>query len=241
MKASSTLIPSSTVILLRQGEDSIESLLLQKNKAITFGGSWVFPGGRLEGSDFDTDLECEYASEASAVVRECVEETGLEINPANLIPLSCWITPVIRPKRFKTIFFIYDATHLSDKIKIDQGEIVDWRWMPIDTAVKQHQAKELVLSGPAFVTLSEFAVYNSLENLIDTVTPSSVKPFAPRVQLSRTGAICLYHGDECYELLNDHHTSDDEAMLEKIENCSQKHRLYMDKLTAWKYVHSLTD
>jgi len=215
--------------------------MLQKNKAITFGGSWVFPGGRLEDSDFDTSLNCEYASEASAVVRECVEETGLEINPAFLIPLSCWITPVIRPKRFKTIFFIYDATRLSDKVKIDQGEIVDWRWMPIESAVKQHQAKELVLSGPAFVTLSEFAAYGSLEELLDAVKPSPLKPFAPRVQLSNSGAICLYHGDECYDMLDDHQTSDDPAMLEKIENCSQKHRLYMDKLTAWKYVHNLPD
>ena len=38
-------IPAATVVLLRDGDDGIELLMLKKNSKITFGGMWVFPGG----------------------------------------------------------------------------------------------------------------------------------------------------------------------------------------------------
>ncbi|HBX73628.1 MAG TPA: hypothetical protein DEG86_11640, partial [Halieaceae bacterium] len=45
--------PASTVVLLRDGPEGLETLLLKRNKALLFaGGYWVFPGGALEASDW---------------------------------------------------------------------------------------------------------------------------------------------------------------------------------------------
>lgn len=44
--------PASTVVLLRDSPEGLETLLLRRNKALLFaGGYWVFPGGALEPQD----------------------------------------------------------------------------------------------------------------------------------------------------------------------------------------------
>ena len=46
--------PASTVVLLRDSDSGLETLLLKRNKALLFaGGLWVFPGGALDPEDFD--------------------------------------------------------------------------------------------------------------------------------------------------------------------------------------------
>ena len=44
----SALIPAATVVLLREGDCGVEVLMLRKNSKITFGGMWVFPGGKID-------------------------------------------------------------------------------------------------------------------------------------------------------------------------------------------------
>src|SRR6478735_7867017 len=46
-------IPAATVILLRDSNGGIETLMLRRNSKIAFGGMWVFPGGRVEEGDDD--------------------------------------------------------------------------------------------------------------------------------------------------------------------------------------------
>src|SRR5260221_4220681 len=45
-------VPAATVVLVRDGADGLETLLLRRNSKIAFGGMWVFPGGRIDESDW---------------------------------------------------------------------------------------------------------------------------------------------------------------------------------------------
>ncbi|MFB0950916.1 MAG: hypothetical protein QMB10_06645 [Halioglobus sp.] len=46
--------PASTVVLLRDTANGLETLLLKRNKALVFaGGAWVFPGGSVDPEDFE--------------------------------------------------------------------------------------------------------------------------------------------------------------------------------------------
>ncbi|MBT5135776.1 MAG: NUDIX hydrolase, partial [Halieaceae bacterium] len=46
--------PASTVVLLRDTHNGMETLMLKRNKALMFaGGLWVFPGGALEPADIE--------------------------------------------------------------------------------------------------------------------------------------------------------------------------------------------
>jgi len=233
-------IPSASVLLLRKRNDKIEVLLLKKNSKITFGGSWVFPGGRIEEED-DNEVYPDFSAERRAVARECIEETGLEINASALKPISVWKTPVTRPKRFSTVFFIYNAEDLDQPIRIDHGEIVESKWGAIQDVLTQHDTKELTLAGPAYVTLSSISSISSIEKIWAYFQDEGFKEFTPRVQLNKNGAICLYKGDESYNHLNDDSISDCEILLEKIESARSRHRLYMSKANSWKYVNNLSD
>ena len=48
----SELIPAATVVLLRNTDAGPEVLMLKKNSKITFGGMWVFPGGKIDAADY---------------------------------------------------------------------------------------------------------------------------------------------------------------------------------------------
>ncbi len=243
-RSSAEFIPSATTVLLRDTERGVETLLLQKNAKITFGGSWVFPGGRIDDEDRKAVkdkgvTEVDYETERLAAVRECAEETSILINPEQLIPYSRWFTPVIRPKRFSALFFIYDATSINQSITIDHGEIVDEKWFSLKEVLKLHNDKQLVLAGPAFVTLQTFMNFPNVEAIKLSASQSPLLEFVPRIQLGPEGAISVYHGDDGYSLLNDTTTSKDPKTLEKIESATRQHRLYMNKEKPWQYVQSV--
>lgn len=80
--------PAATVVLLRDGADGPEALLMRRHGASGFvPGAWVFPGGRVDPADGDPVLAdrsrglspdpVPAASFWMAAVREAFEETGV--------------------------------------------------------------------------------------------------------------------------------------------------------------------
>lgn len=73
--------PSSTVMLLRDGEDGIETLGVVRNERISFAGALAFPGGSLDAGDFILAARLmprdPMAPYRVAAIREVFEETGV--------------------------------------------------------------------------------------------------------------------------------------------------------------------
>ena len=86
------------------------------------GGYWVFPGGRVDPEDEQSNAPSDELTTARyAATREALEEAGVRLNPDSLHPICQWTTPASSPIRFATWFFAA-ATNL-DVIKIDGVEI----------------------------------------------------------------------------------------------------------------------
>ena len=85
--------PASTVVLLRDTHNGMETLMLKRNKALMFaGGLWVFPGGALEPTDIDeADGNMDTAARIAAA-REAEEECGLRPDLTKMVHLSRWAT-----------------------------------------------------------------------------------------------------------------------------------------------------
>jgi 8-oxo-dGTP pyrophosphatase MutT (NUDIX family) len=99
--------PSATVVLIRDGDEQLELLLLERNTAREQKrGPWVFPGGKIEPADRVGSDQSVQQSARRAAIREAQEEAGLELDVSQLIAISRWITPEISPKRFDTWFFL---------------------------------------------------------------------------------------------------------------------------------------
>ncbi len=174
-------VPAATVVLVRaaQEETNLEVLLLQRNSKLVFhGGHWVFPGGRLDESDYDRQLKdtLEYPAALNAAVRETREEAGVEIDQSQLIHTAHWTTPPNLPRRFSTWFFIcplFDPVSVS----IDNAEILDHRWVSPRVALEDSKAKKWILPRPTMTTLSDIVDHNDLGSLISDVKRRGIRVF----------------------------------------------------------------
>ena len=213
---------SASVVIARDGAQSLEVLLLRRNEKIAFhGGSWVFPGGRVDDSDVTGEASIELDVAKLAAVREALEETGVQLAVDMLMPFAHWTTPVELPKRFSTWFFVA-LVERPTEVKIDNSEIVDYRWLTPGTALAHHVDGELSLPAPTFVTLLGFKAIESIAALAAHLRAIEIQRFVPRLVQLDDGRCTLYHEDAGYESLD-------------MDAPGARHRLVM-KGTDWDYL-----
>ena len=187
--------PAATVVLLREGPDAPEVLLLRRSSQLAFhGGAWVFPGGRL---DLEAGETADEAGARRAAAREAREEAGLELDPSALVPLSHWTTPEGQPRRFATWFYVGLAG--GAEVRIDGGEIHDHRWFSAAAALAAQRAGEIELPPPTFVTLSVLAQHASPRAALAAAAAQPPLVYLPRIARSASGVAALYPGDAGWE------------------------------------------
>jgi len=140
--------PAATLVLLRPGRAGFDVLLTRRNRQLRFGGDiHVFPGGRLDPEDPD---------HAAAAVRETREETGIEVDPASLVPLTRWVTPPGLPSRYDTRFFAAIVPAATD-VSAASDEVAEWRWLAPVEAFGAVADGSLDMWLPTVVTLQQLA------------------------------------------------------------------------------------
>ena len=207
--------PAATVVLLRDGGEGLEALLVQRSQAVKhMGGMWVFPGGKVDdgdcpgnGSDHDAAI--------NAAIRETSEEVGLVISAEQLVYLSHWTTPEGAKKRFSTWFFLAILDD-DQEVQVDGGEIANHRWIKPHIALAEtaDEAEALRLMPPTFVSLTDISVYNSCEDARAGISARDAIIYAPRMVFVEDGICFLYAGDAAYE-------------SESLEVSGAQHRFYM--------------
>ena len=229
---------SATAVLLREFDGELQALLLQKNAGLTYGGTWVFPGGVVDKQDHATAQEqfgnTERTNQALiTVLRETQEETGLQLRPDQLHAFSNWLTPNFRIKRYNTLFFIaaLDKRQASQKITVDGEEIVAASWISPTKALAAQAQGAMALNGPSFVILSQLLQFASTKPAVRRLSSGGISWYEPRATKTDTGVATVYHGDASY-----HFPELDAEILERHHQPA--HRLYMHKAQPWDYVDS---
>lgn len=216
-----TAHPAATVIPLRDKSGSLEVLLIQRNPKLPFqGGAWVFPGGRVEQSDYsigdDHDL---VAAARRAAVRETAEESGLQVVTRDLTPVSHWTTPEGLPKRFATWFF---ATYVGEQtVQIDGYETCDYCWFTPEAALEARQNSAIVLLPPTFISILELSEYRTSEAALEAISQTRTGVFNPCVRPIEGGFCQLYEEDVAYD-------------GGELDVPGQRHRLWALE-TDWRY------
>lgn len=173
-------VPAATVVIVRETPDKmdLEVLLLRRNSKLIFhGGHWVFPGGRLDATDFaSVEGNLEYHAALRAAVRETKEEAGIDIEIDRLIHTAHWTTPPSLPRRFCTWFFLCP---LFDPVKVvvDNDEILEHRWITPREALADAEAENWVLPRPTTVTLRDIEDHRNLDELLKDVAQSDIRVF----------------------------------------------------------------
>ncbi len=181
---------AATAIVVRDGSEGLEVLLVQRNPEQRFmGGAWVFPGGALHGDDDGPE---------AAAVRELEEEAGMRIEDvAELVPFSRWITPVEVKTRFDTFFYIAAAPPDAEP-RVDGAECVDFRWLRPADALEAGQRGELMLVFPTIKHLEQLTGLDSVEHALATARTRQVEPILPKVVHGDGEARVLLPGEPGY-------------------------------------------
>ncbi len=211
--------PAATVVPLRDGDDGLEVLLLRRNDRGSFGGMWVFPGGKVDASDRDKDSEI--ATARRAAVREAAEEAGLTLDEARLVPLSWWLPPPEAPRRFATWFFLAPAGD-QQPVVVDDDEIHEYRWLRPAAAMAARQTGDIALAPPTFTTLWWLAQHDRAEAALAAAAGRPPERFRTHMALGPDGQLLatVWDGDAGY--------ADGD-----LERPGPRRRLWLDS-TSWR-------
>lgn len=213
-------IPAATVVLLRDGDDGLETLMLHRTSKVAFGGMWVFPGGRVEDGDRRPDDPDDEAAARRAAVREAQEECALSVRADDVVPFSHWTPPAITPRRYATWFFLARAA--DGEVSVDGAEIHDHRWLAPREVIDRRDRGEVDLAPPTWVTLADLADLPSVDVALAMASARQPIPYyETRWCEVDDGAVALWFGDAGYD-------SSDAA----IEG--PRHRLWMTQ-AGWRY------
>ncbi|MGB3376282.1 MAG: NUDIX domain-containing protein [Microbacterium sp.] len=182
---------AGTAVVLRDGPDGPETLLLRRPQSGSFPGAWVFPGGRVDPAD-GVDAATEEDAARNAAVRETHEEAGIRIR--DLAVLSCWTPPAETPVKFRTWFFL--ARDQEDEVRPNPGEIEEAVWLPVDQVFARHATGELVLFPPTWITLHGLRVHRSVDEAFAALAAPA--QFATRMGEAVDGRVAMWPGDEEY-------------------------------------------
>lgn len=182
--------PAATVILLRDGEQALEVLLVRRSPAQRFMADfWVFPGGAVD----------EGETLAQAALRELREEASVALpGEEALVPLSRWITPREVRVRFDTRFFVALAPP-GCRPRADGSECVDVRWMAPQAALRAWREGQLKLVFPTIKHLELLAPLPSAEAAIAFARSREIRPIEPRVVVDEGSPRVVLPGEPGYE------------------------------------------
>lgn len=192
--------PSATVVLMRDGEQGVEILMVQRNQGLSFhGGAWVFPGGRIDAEDLALARPGHLLDAARhAAAREAREEAGIVVEAAELVPFSEWVTPEVLPKRFRTWFFAARVREAAG-VRVDGGEVVAHSWVTAESALLGHRSGRIDLPHPTWFTLTSLREHRRVDDALAALAAAELVVFRPRLHPIEGGTLSLFEGDVAYD------------------------------------------
>lgn len=217
-----TIVPAATVVVVRDGVDGVETLMLHKNSKLAFGGMWVFPGGRIDDEDRAGAPDAETAAR-NAAAREAMEEAGIAVVADELAWIAHWTPPPLAPRRFATWFFVGPAAP-DHVVTIDGGEIHDSAWMRPADALDRRDAGEVELAPPTWVTVHYLAQFPDVASLMADAHAREPEVYETIIAKGDDGLVAMWAGDAGYD-------------AQDPTTPGPRHRLNMSR-TAWAFERS---
>jgi 8-oxo-dGTP pyrophosphatase MutT (NUDIX family) len=133
-------------------------------------GVTVFPGGGQDPQDADL---------RATAVREVLEETGVSLDPAALLPWARWVTPEGETRRYDTLFFVAVLPHGAEP-EATGTEMDAVQWMQPGDALAARDARELKLMPPTLITLRQLAECVDIADVLVQAVRRKVEPVNPK-------------------------------------------------------------
>ena len=195
----SPAIPAATVILLKDTDDGIQTLMLHRTSKVHFGGMWVFPGGRIDPEDYGDDPDDVDQAARAAAARETMEEASLSIAPDQFVWFAHWTPPASVPKRYATWFFATSVEGDHD-VNVDGQEIAAHEWIAPSSALERHSKGEIDLAPPTWVTLYHVMQYEKVSDVLKVFADNPHRVYVTHIGKRADGVrVAMWDGDAGYE------------------------------------------
>lgn len=190
-----------------EARDPFELLMVRRNERAAFmGGSYVFPGGRVD--DFDRPRDGEPLSPATfadltpveeaayrrAAVRELREEASVTITEDDLYPFAHWVTPEIETRRYDTRFFVARMP-AGQQPKHDEGETIALEWLSPREAMARFERRELLLPPPTWTTIRQLSARRSIADAIEWTRHRRIARILPGYSKTESEFMLMLPGD----------------------------------------------
>jgi len=192
--------PASTLVLIRDGDEGVETFLMRRPLSMRFApGMSVYPGGALDESDFDAEITrglddafaIEQAQRASATdreflallacaIRETFEEAGVAFRDARDVVLADhWVTPEHESRRFDVRFFLARIPD-GETARVASTEADHAEWIRPEIALDRHARDELPMLRPTLEMLRFLAQFESADDALAAAFARDVVARMPR-------------------------------------------------------------
>ena len=197
--------PAATLMLLRDGAQGLEVLVVARTREVDFAaGALVFPGGRVEEADAILAPPGDpLGAFRIAAIREAWEEIGILLaeapappaapntpfgaelrarglrpEPGRLVHFAHWITPEHAPKRFDTHFFAALAPEGQEAVH-DGREAVECAWLRPQDALDQAGQGRWTMVFPTRLNLRRLAQFGSAAEALEAAARTPVVTVMP--------------------------------------------------------------
>ena len=129
---------------------------------------------------------------------ELLAREGLRLALDELHYMAHWVTPVTRPRRYDTRFFVARAL-AGQPARADGIETTEHVWVTADAALRHFETAQWRMLVPTVHTLSALAPMRRVEEVLRHVASSTVRRTQPR-EIERDGrVVVVVPGEEGYD------------------------------------------
>ena len=201
---------AATVLMLRpKAFNKFDVYVQHRRNTMDFApGMVVFPGGRVDSDDYTVETtdysdkllswhaeswDCTSIGSAdeiegqrmaavmiTAAMREIWEETGVVLDPDQLIPWDNWVTPPSLPKRFDTFFYVAILREAQEP-EHQTTEAFSSYWADPEELFASLDRGEIKMMRPTRRTLLDAMDYDTLYDIVES--ERAIIPVHPDVTL----------------------------------------------------------
>lgn len=121
---------------------------------------------------------------------DLVVNNGLELMVSDLAYVSHWVTPIGRPRRYDTRFFLAAAPGDQDAVH-DNGEAVNSVWIEPHQALTKHGLNEMTLVFPTISNLKSIAEFSSVSQALSWASSLEQIPRTAPIEILQNGELTL--------------------------------------------------
>jgi 8-oxo-dGTP pyrophosphatase MutT (NUDIX family) len=164
--------------------------MVRRHHAVAFmAGAHVFPGGRVDDSDYSADTTwCDGVAEARTKLPDVAPDAALAFHVAAArelfeeagVLVAHWVTPPLDIRRFDTRFFVSRVPPQQAPVH-DDHEATDSVWIKPADAIAAAGRGEILLPPPTRASLRELERFTSVDAALRWAQTRAVYRREPRV------------------------------------------------------------